>query len=168
MAIASFSYKVFQVNGNHMYTIDDLQYDSALQTEKQDVEGTKPSTYNKGPDLDSMSFKIKLDVSFDCNPRTEWEDWKSLLNAGVAYPFILGGKPLGQYNWLLIGVTPSNFNIDNTGNILALDLELKFEEYVREGAKKEKTTKDKSGKSGDSKSKIQAFSDSEYESLIED
>lgn len=170
MAIASFAYKVFQVTGNHIYTIDDLQYNSSLQTEKQDAEGTKPSTYNKGPDLDSMSFKIKLDVSFDCHPRIEWEDWKSLLNDGVAYPFILGGKPLGYYNWLLIGVTPSNFNIDNQGNILSMDLELKFDEYVRSGAKKENSSKPGKAKGTGKKGKdkeISGFSDTEYESLIE-
>jgi hypothetical protein len=185
LAIASFAYKVFQVTGDHLYTIDDFQYSSSLQTEKQDAEGTKPSTYNKGPDLDSMSFKIKLDVGFDCHPRIEWEDWKSLLNSGVSYPFILGGKPLGYYNWLLIGVTPSDFNIDNAGNIIALDLELKFEEYVRAGAKKEtssessgNTSSSSKGKTSSSKSKssgstakgksIEALSDSQFESLIED
>lgn len=169
MSIATYASKVFQVSSDKIYTFDDFQYSSALQTEKQDTEGTKPSTYNKGSDLDSLSFKINLDVSYGVNPRTEWEDWKEIMNSSVAYPFILGGKPLGIYNFLVVGVAPSNVKIDNIGNILAMDLEVKFEEYVRAGAKKitKSTSTKKSGSKSNGKS-IEAFSDSEYESLIEE
>jgi phage protein U len=133
MAIATFGTKVFQVSTSKMYTFNDFQYSSSLQTEKQEVLGRKPSTYNKGPDLDSMSFKIHIDAAFGVNPRVEMESWRAIMNAGVAYPFILGGKPLGSSKWLLVSVDESNVNIDNAGKILGVDIDLKFDEYVSAG-----------------------------------
>lgn len=165
MAIASFSTKIFEVSGDKIYTFQDLQYSSSLQTEKQDSVGNKPSTYNKGSDLDTMSFKLKLDVSNGINPRNEWEEWKSILDSGVAYQFIMGGKPLGSNNYILVGVKPSDFNIDNVGNFLSLELDLSFEEYVRKGTAS--TKKSSSKKSTKKSSEVQGLSDTEFASLIE-
>lgn len=167
MAIASFASKIFNVSGTNIYTFQDLQYSSSIQTEKQDAAGTKPSTYDKGPDLDNMSFTIKLDITFGVNPRSEWEDWKNILNSGITYPFILGGRPLSRYNFKLISVTPSNFNIDNKGNILALDLELKFDEYVREGSASSSSSSSSKTKSKSSSTSVDGLSDTEFASLVE-
>ena len=102
MAIASYGTKIFEVTGDKIYTFDEFQHSSSLQTEKQDSTGSKPSTYNKGPDLDSMDYKVKLDVSYGVNPRNEWESWLAIKDVAVAYPFILGGRPLGNNKWLLV------------------------------------------------------------------
>lgn len=137
MAIAAFANKVFEVNTNKLYTFDDIQYSSSLQTEKQDSDGSKPSTYIKGPDLDTLEFKLSFDVLNGINPRREWEDWQGIMSSGKPYKFILGGKPLGKYLWLLTGVTPSDIKIDNSGNVLSLGLDIKLDEYVRAGSAKE-------------------------------
>lgn len=137
MPIATYAGKVFQVDASRMHTFYDMQYSSELQTEKQDAEGKKPSTYNKGPGLDNFTFKIKLDSTLGVSPRIEWESWMAIKDAGIAYPFILGGRPIGKYQWLVVNVEPSNFVIDNFGNVLSLELSLQFDEYVRPGSKKE-------------------------------
>lgn len=165
MSIASFGTKVFEVSSDKMYTFQDFQYSSSMQTEKQDSVGNKPSTYDKGPDLDSMSLKIRLDFSYGINPRNEWEEWQEIMNSATAYPFILGGKPLGSNKFRLVGVKPSNFNIDNVGNILSLDLDLSFDEYVREGAAKDKKS---SKKKSSNKKEVQGLSDTEFASLVEE
>ncbi|RII32856.1 hypothetical protein D2A34_21925 [Clostridium chromiireducens] len=168
MSMASFATKVFEVSGdNKIYTFQDFQYSSSLQTDKQDSDGNKPSTYNKGPDLDSFGFKVKLDASYGVNPRSDWEEWKSLMESGVAYPFILGGKPLGSYNYILVGVKPSNFNIDNEGNILSLELDLNFDEYVRAGSA-DSNKKSSNKKLGKKSSEVQGLSGTEFASLIDD
>ncbi|MGE5631702.1 MAG: phage tail protein [Caulobacteraceae bacterium] len=136
MPIAVFSNKVFAVTGEKIYSFNGFQYSSSLETEKQDSAGKKPSTYNKGSGLDNMSFKIPLNVELGVNPRKELEDWRKIKNAGVAYPFILGSKPFGENKWLLISVEPVDSVIDNFGNIISCELDLKFEEYVRPGSAK--------------------------------
>lgn len=147
MVIATYANKVFQVSPDKIHTFDDFQYSSELQTEKQDADGAKPSTYLKGSDLDTMGFTIKLDASTGVNPRNEWGDWKRMLEDKTAYPFILGGVPVNGANWLVTKVTPSNVKTDNTGRVLSLDLALQFEEYVRPGSKKDTSTASQKGAS---------------------
>ena len=89
------------------------------------------------------------------------------MNTAIAYPFILGGRPLSNCYFLLVGVSPSNLSFDNLGHILSMDLSLKFEEYVRAGAKKESTKQSKSKSKGKGKS-IQGLSDTEFDSLLEE
>ncbi|KPU42153.1 hypothetical protein OXPF_39320 [Oxobacter pfennigii] len=136
MPIASFANKTFQTDTEKIYTFGDYQYNSNFQTEKQDAQGVKPSTYNKGPDLDNMSFKIVLDAELGINPRREWEEWRQIMHQGIPYPFILGNKPLSENKFLLINIGKSNVRIDNYGNILYMELNLQFDEYVRPGSQK--------------------------------
>lgn len=137
MSIASFAHKVFEVNANKIYTFNNFQSASSLKIQKQDAAGKKPSSYNQGPDLDTIDFTITLDAGLGINPRAEWEDWKALMNKGVAYPFILGGVPLHNTKWLLINVRPRNPVVTNDGKIYSMELSLQFQEYVRAGSAKE-------------------------------
>jgi len=141
MAIASFGKKIFSVTGNKIYTFDGLQYSSSYETEIQNVEGKKPSTYKKGPGLNSMDFSVKLDAAFKVNPRKEINDWERIKDAEIPYVFILGNKAFGQNKWLLVDVSASDMDIDNAGNILSANLSLKFTEYVRSGTKASSTKK---------------------------
>lgn len=134
MPVAVFGKKVFQITQSKIYTFDDLQYGSSLDTEKQDAVGKKSSTYNKGPGLNSLSIKVSLDASLGVNPRREIEEWETIKDAGIAYPFILGSRPLGRNKWLLVDIQATTQVIDNAGNILAAELALKFDEYVRPGS----------------------------------
>jgi len=149
MAIAVFGNKMFVVTSSKIITFNDFQYGSTLETEKQDAAGKKPSTYNKGPGLDTLSIKIRLSADLGVNPRNQLGEWLKVKDAGVAYPFILGGKPFRPNKWLLVDVQASEGVIDNDGNFLALTLSLSFDEYVRPGSKTEKST------SGTGKSKVQ-------------
>lgn len=154
MAIASFSNKIFSINSNKIYTFSDLQYSTNYETEAQDVEGKKPSTYKKGSGLNAMSFSIKLDASFKVNPRKEITDWENIKASGTPYPFILGNKSLGSNKWLLKDVSVSDMNIDNAGKILSATLNLKFEEYVRPGSKSNSSSSKKAKKSAGVKTSV--------------
>lgn len=137
MPIAVFGSKVFEITDSKIYTMDGLQYNTSLDTEKQDAEGKKPSTYNKGPGLNAMNFVLKLEASQGVNPRREMESWEQIKDAAVAYQFILGSSPLGSNKWLLVDIQASNNIIDNFGNMLKVELQLKFDEYVRPGSAKD-------------------------------
>ncbi len=141
LPIAVFGYKVFQVTPQKTNTFSDFQYGSTLETEKQDAAGKKPSTYNKGPGLDTLVFKVRLSVDLGVNPRIELGQWLAIKDAGIAYPFILGGVPFRPNKWLLIDVQATEEVIDNNGNMLALTLSLKFDEYVRPGSSQSNANK---------------------------
>ncbi|MGI5839278.1 MAG: phage tail protein, partial [bacterium] len=134
MSIAVFGSKVFTVNADKIYTPSELQYSTGLDTEKQEAAGKKPSTYNKGPGLNTLNMKLALKADFGVNPRREIEDWEAIKDAGVAHQFILGSRPLGKNKWLLVDAQARNMMIDNTGVVLEAELSLSFDEYVRSGS----------------------------------
>ncbi|WP_035172455.1 phage tail protein [Caldanaerobius polysaccharolyticus] len=134
MPIAVYANKTFQVSQSQVYTLNEFALSSGLNTEKQDATNKKPSTYIKGPDLDTISLSIPLDASLKNNIRAEYESWVALKDSQRAYPFILGGKPIGKNRWIIKSVGLSDTFIDNKGNIRKAKLQLEFEEYVRAGS----------------------------------
>ncbi|TGE36893.1 hypothetical protein E4K67_17490 [Desulfosporosinus fructosivorans] len=161
MPIAVFGSKVFEITDSKIYTFDGLQYTTTLDTEKQDAEGKKPSTYNKGPGLNGLNFTLKLDATQGVNPRHEMESWEQIKDAGVAYQFILGRSPLGWNKWLLVDVQGSNIVMDNLGNMLKLDLQLKLDEYVRPGSAAVAAAK-ANGSGGPKTSSVPGLTPSDY------
>ncbi|RCX20874.1 GpU protein [Anaerobacterium chartisolvens] len=160
MPIAVFANKSFQVSNRKLYTFNEFTTGGALQTEKQDVAGKKPSTYIKGSDLDTMSFNVPLDNSFGMDVREEYESWKTIKDARKAYTFILGNKPFGTNKWLLTSVALSDTTIDKKGNIIKGKLQLQFDEYVRAGsasASKSSSKKSAKGVSAGDKSILDAL-----------
>lgn len=156
MPIAVFGSKIFQITADKIYTFSDFQYNSTLQTEKQDADGKKPSTYNKGPGLDSLGLKIRLSVDLGLNPRVEMGEWLAIKDDSIAYPFILGGVPFRPNKWLLVDVQASDEVFDNQGGMLAVILVLKFDEYVRPGSASESSKKKGSSATAKTSAGIQA------------
>jgi hypothetical protein len=145
MPIAVFASKTFNVSRDKVYTFDGLTLSSSLNVESQDVEGKKPSTYVKGSGLNAMSFNIPVKIELGYNPRAEYDAWEAIKDKAVAYPFILGGKPVGVNKYLLKSVSLNNTLADNKGNILSGTLQLEFEEYVRQGSKTNSTSSSSPG-----------------------
>lgn len=140
MAIATFGKKVFEVSSKRICTPDDIQYGSAYETEVQDSAGRKPSTYRKGPGLNTMSFRLRLEAALGVNPAKEMEEWERIKDTGAASYFILGGKPYGKCKWQLKNISVGSQIINNGGQILSAEMTLEFQEYVREGTAKAKTS----------------------------
>jgi hypothetical protein len=151
MPIAIFGAKSFSVSSNKIYTFDGFKLSGDIQTESQDLDGKKPSTYIKGPGLENISFTILLDSRFGINVRQEIDEWRAIRDAAVQQNFILGGKPVSQNKWLLKNVSVDAKNIDANGNITKAALELSFEEFVRLGSK-QVAKSDSPGVSGSSNS----------------
>jgi hypothetical protein len=134
VSIASFGNKVFRVSSNYIYTFDELNISGELETETQDVAKKKPSTYIKGPGLESMSFSIELDQQFGINVRNEIDSWSNIRDTGIPCYFILGNKPLRGCKWLLKSCEIEDKKIDSKGQITKANIKLSFEEFVRPGA----------------------------------
>lgn len=146
MYIATFGPKGFMVSAEKLITFRDFQLSSTLETEKQENTGKKPSTYIKNQGLSSLSLKVKVDHSLGLSPSGQIEAWMKVLAEGKPYPFILNGKPLLKTKFLLVDVSLSDTLMDNRGNILSVDISLKFDEFSRQGSKKENSSKSKKEK----------------------
>ena len=136
MPIAIFANKIFQVSSSKLYTLDDFNTGTKLQTEDQDVAGKKPSTYIKNVALETLNFNIPLNAALNHNIIQEYEEWKAIHDSQKPSTFILGNRPLSQNKWLLISVDLSNTKINSDGIILTGVLKLQFKEYARAGSAK--------------------------------
>lgn len=171
--IASFGSKVFSVSADKIDTFNSFQISSSLDTDKQDNLGKKPSTYIKGPGLSNFSVRTKLDISLGVDPLKSMEEWMSIEESEQPYPFIIGGKPFLNTKWLLVGVDGRNTIFDNQGNMLCIELDLKFDEFSNYGTKPTKSSNTSSSTTSvyealkpKQKSELKTYSGREY-SLIE-
>lgn len=163
MYIATFAHKGFTVSSEKMVTFDEMQLGSNLETEKQDNQGKKPSTYIKGPGLNTFNIKVKLDAAFGVKPLEQINDWIGLKDKQTPYPFLLKGVPLLNTKWLLVDVQVSDTTIDNKGNMLIATVTLKFDEFSSMGKAKE--SKAKSGAKAKGKTTKSKAKQSVYELL---
>lgn len=143
MPIASFSNKIFEVNKTKMKTFNNFGWSIGLETEEQEKEGNKSSTYVKGFKLETINIDVILDKRF-CNVESEINDWKDICNKRVAYYFILGKVPVIPNKCLLLAVEVKDTIITSVGKFEKATLGLKFQEYVREGHKETKGKDDNS------------------------
>ncbi len=146
MQVAAFGKKVFSVSSTRVYTPTDISFSGELQTDTQEVDKAKPSTYIKGPGLETMSFTLSLDSGLGVNVRDEIDYWRRVRDSGKPDVFLIGGRPVSNYRWLLTSVEPSEIVIVGAGKYLKAKLSLKFEEYVRPGQKDASKTTSASSK----------------------
>lgn len=140
MSLGSFSSKGFEVSQNKIYTFDEYTRDISLNVEDQEVDGSKPSTYIKGTNLEPVSLTIKLRQSNSIDVETEINDWKSICEDGIPYMLFIGDKTVSNNKYLLTGVSLSDNNYIATGKLIKTTMKLTFKEYVRAGVKKEEGT----------------------------
>ena len=141
MPILMFGPMVFQASSESLAPISEIGYSIALETDQQEADEQKPSTYIKNVELATLAFTVTYCESLNTDPRHEWGRWASVLNEKKPYPLILGGKPLGSDKWLLVGVEASELEYIGDTLIRAV-LTIAMDEYVRPGKKEVKTSGD--------------------------
>ncbi len=151
--IGSFANKVFKVSSNHLYTFDEFTMSGELKVDEQEVDGSKPSTYIKGPGLDKVSLNILLIKQKNVNVRNEIQDWLKIRDAKTPHHLIIGNKNLSSYKFLLTNVNTSDTEIGPNGEFLKSTVQLQFSEYVRAGKKENSSSKSNSSKSNAGTSK---------------
>lgn len=132
--IAAFGEKRFEVVPGKLYTFDGLSISSKLTTSSEDVTGKKPATTIKGPGINEIKTKIPLHAALGVDPRREWEDWERIKDAGIAYAFVLGGKPVGVNKFLLTDVDVDVQTIDGKGEWVSAELSVTLKEFLPPGA----------------------------------
>lgn len=136
MPLGGFGDNVFEVSMNKIYTFKDYSNEISLDTEDQEVDSNKPSTYIKGMALETPSITIELRQSKNIDVETEYNNWKNMCESKKAHMLFLGDKPVSTNKFLLIKVSTSNVQFSSTGKMIKATLNLSFKEYVRAGVKK--------------------------------
>lgn len=135
MEVATFGAMVFSVSSDRIYTLSELSVEESLDTEAQENQGAKPSTYIKGMELMPVSFALVLDSRFVAVTE-ELDRWFTLLRQRQPYYLTLGGRLVSRNRFLLKSVKAGEFRLAG-GKLLHARLDLSFEEYVSAGYKKD-------------------------------
>lgn len=135
--VGSFGGKVFLVSSRRIFTFDGLSRTASVKTEEQDSSQGKPATYIKGASLEKISLQILLSAELGVDVSREIEEFIALASAMQPGKLILGGAPVGQYQWLLTEVSVQYQTIDAGGKVREASLKLNLQEFVRPGVKKQ-------------------------------
>ena len=115
---------------NDIYTFGELTRGSKNRTASHEIIGKKPLTEYIGPDLQTLSFKIKLHAALGVKPQEEVERLIEYCESGKVLTFTVGGQKMGKNKWLVESVKEAVKYYDNHGNILASEVDLTLKEYV--------------------------------------
>lgn len=84
---------VFVASRDAIRTFENFAQRSASRWAKHEIIGKKPKSEYIGPDLDTISFKMRFDVMYGMNPRKEMEALLELARSGNAVPLVIGAGP---------------------------------------------------------------------------
>lgn len=115
---------------NDVYTFDELSRSAKTRTASHEVIGQKPLTEYLGPDLQTLTLKIKLHASRGVKPRNEIDRLIEYCEGGKVLTFTVGGQKVGKNKWLIESVGEAVKYYDMKGSILAADVDLSLKEYV--------------------------------------
>lgn len=106
--------------------------------EHQVIE-SKPKLQFIGDELDTMVIKLNFHSSF-CNPENELKKLKTMAKTHEEQAFILGnGKYIGRF--VIEEINSSTTQTDKSGNVFAVEAEIRLKEYYTKQAQVKKKQK---------------------------
>lgn len=122
---------VFETSDKRILTFTDFKRDTASRWAKHDVIGQKPTTEFIGPDLDEITFTVKLVASLGVNPRKEAEKWLKYAREGSAETLVIGNKAMGVYKWTVQSASQMWNVVLNKGEVYSANVDISLQEYVK-------------------------------------
>lgn len=120
----------FTTSTDKILTFDNFEQSSFVRLGRHDVHMQKPKTEFLGPELDTISFVMRLDISFGVNPIEEIKKLYQLQKDGEAVSLIIGNRSYGENLWVIKSLRQQYRQVDNRGNLLIAELNIELEEYV--------------------------------------
>jgi phage protein U len=128
--IGSFGDIIFEVSSEKVRTIDDFSRSEAGRWAAHEIIGQKPKSEFLGPGLGAIAFKMRFDIRFGVNPKTEMDKLLIMCRSGIAETLIVGGTALGVDKWVIKSVTQNWQHFDNAGRCIVGGTDVALEEYV--------------------------------------
>lgn len=130
--IGSYGKVVFEVSDSTARSFDNgFQHETGARLESIDIIGKEPRVTFSGPDTESISFNLKLVYFLGVDPRTEYENLRSLCRSGIASSFVIGGKPVGEPGvlWLIEKLSANYTHFGPSGLPLIIEVSVTLKRY---------------------------------------
>ena len=120
----------FEVSSDKIQTFNSLSREVKGRWTTHDVIGNKARSEFLGADLSDMSFSITLSANHGVRPRDTLERIEQAVENGEHFPFVLGGKMIGRYDWKITSVSESYDKIIADGCVVQAKVNITLQEYL--------------------------------------
>lgn len=125
--IGSYAGISFTVSEDKVQTFQEMSRETASRWNTHEVIGAKPKQEFLGPDLDSMSFTMKLSAWRGVSPLQLAERLRQFCSKGEYDNLIVGGRNFGKY--LIESVSETYDTVSGRGEVLQASVDVSLKEY---------------------------------------
>lgn len=120
----------FQVSSKKVLTFHDMQRTSRGRWASHEIIGKKARSQFLGPDLQQITLPIFLSSMHRVKPRKTIDRILKAIEKGTPYTFVIGGKKVGKYQWVVENMSDTWNEIIEDGRLVAANVTLTLREYV--------------------------------------
>lgn len=120
----------FEVSSKRVRTFKSMSQTVKGRWATHEVIRGKPVSEFLGPGQRAMTLSIHLSASLGVKPRTIINRIEKAIEKGTAYPFVIGGKKVGDNQWVITDMSETWDVIIKDGWLLSANLTLTLAEYV--------------------------------------
>lgn len=124
--IAAWGNKEFFVSPENLKSFKDLSESIKANVSTEENESGKDTTVLKGMGLNELSLQIKTHVNYGNRPANERLSWEKAV--ATSHLFMIGSQLLSNNPYMLQSADFSNYELGPNGEILGVEISLKFQE----------------------------------------
>lgn len=121
---------VFAVSSESVLTFKDMTQTVKGRWTTHAHIGNKPKSEFLGPDVRGGNLTIYLSATHGIRPRATIEKIEKAVESGTPFPFVVGGKKIGNNKWVITTMSETWGSIIKDGKLVSANLTLTLQEYV--------------------------------------
>lgn len=129
--IGAFAGVTFSVSDKTVKTFNNMKWQVSGKYAEHDRHLKRDLLEFLGPELETISFEMRLSVFLGVTPLTEIIKLRSIIQTGKTDRLVIGGKVYGSYKWAMTEMSVNLERFDNKGNLLVAMVDVTMKEYPK-------------------------------------
>lgn len=110
-------------------SFSDMGREAPVRYEEHPVNGKKARLEFIAPELEEITITISARERYGINPLKVQKQLHSYKNKGTACAFVLGGKKVGAYKWVITNISDAYRTISVGGKVTEMDFTVSLKEW---------------------------------------
>jgi len=129
MVMGTYGPLVFQCSARRTMMPQNISGNWKGRWSSAETPGKVPQSEFLGPDIPSLSLDIVFKADMGIRPEAQLKTLRSMVENGVYYPLIMGGRPVGKLPWAIKSVSESWDVLTSRGKIYSATVTINLEGY---------------------------------------
>lgn len=129
--IGTFAGVTFSVSDKTVKTFNNMKWQVSGKYAEHDRHLKRDLLEFLGPELETISFEMRLSIFLGVTPLTEIIKLRSIIQTGKTDRLVIGGKVYGSYKWAMTEMSVNLERFDNKGNLLVAMVDVTMKEYPK-------------------------------------